>query len=401
MNLDRETFVRAQAALIAGRKFSPAGELAGRVFHELTRAEEVQSGRTDKWGNWEWSFCRAQREGKLYRPWLDEEVQAAAGKGTDIVRWPQGKKWALCLTHDVDIVSKWERGFKAWRHVRNQLAGPLIPRKLALRTVRAVVRTLQTPLRRGNDPVWGYERWLEAEGEWGFKSSFLFSPSTIAHRHSDDTYMRFGDRVKFDGKMTNVRGMIAGMAARGWDIGVHGSIHSAKDAAMLEQQRKEIEKAAGVPVVSTRQHTLRYHAGTTPQIHAAAGIGVDSTVGFNRLIGFRAGTSFPWWCWDHSRGCSSSVLEVPLVIMDAGLFGIGALEYDEELAVSHSLEIMDRIQSTGGCLTLNWHPNYLNDPVLWNTYKTLLKEAARRDPWCGTLREIHAHRLELEKILTS
>ena len=401
MNLDRETFVRAQAALIAGRKFTLTEDLSGRVFHELTRAEELQSGRTDQWGNWEWSYCKAQREGKIYRPWLDEEVQAAAGKGSEIPRWPQGKKWALCLTHDVDIVSKWDRGFKAWRYVRNQLAGPRDSAKLAIRTVRAAARTLQTPLRRGDDPAWGYERWLEAEGEWGFKSSFLFSPSTITRRHSDDTYMRLNDPVKFDGKMTNVRDMIAGMAARGWDVGVHGSIHSVSDAAMLEQQRKEIEQAAGTPVLSTRQHFLRYHSGTTPQVHAAAGIAVDSTVGFNRLIGFRAGTSFPWWCWDHSKGCSSSVLEVPLVIMDTGLFSAGALEYNEEQAVVHSVEIMDRVQAAGGCLTLSWHPNYLSDPVLWNTYKALLKEAASRDPWCGTLREIHAHRLELEKTLAA
>jgi hypothetical protein len=271
---------------------------------------------------------------------------------------------------------------------------------LATRAVRAVVRTLQTPLRRGDDPFWCYERWLEAESAWGFKSSFLFSPSTITRRHADDTYIRLSDRVKFDGKYTSVRGMIAAMAARGWDVGVHGSCHTFANAAMLEQQRKEIEEAAGTPVVSTRQHFLRYHAGSTPQIHAAAGISVDSTVGFNRLIGFRAGTSFPWWCWDHSRDGPSQVLEVPLHIMDTGLFSASALEYNEEQAVTHSLEIMDRVQSVGGCLTLNWHPNYLHEPALWNTYNALLKEAARRDPWCGTLREIHSHRLELEKIRT-
>jgi hypothetical protein len=62
---------------------------------------------------------------------------------------------------------------------------------------------------------------------------------------------------------------------------------------------------------------------------------------------------------------------------------------------------MDRVQAAGGCLTLNWHPNFIIEPLYWNTYTALLKEAARRDPWCGTLRDIHAHRLELEKILIS
>ncbi|HWB07043.1 MAG TPA: polysaccharide deacetylase family protein [Verrucomicrobiales bacterium] len=401
MNYSRKQYVDSQATLIAGRKITLPDDVSNRVFHELTRAEEVQSGLVDQWGNWEWTFSRAQREGKIYRPWLDEELQSIALGIPEIPRWPQGKKWALCLTHDVDLVSQWDTGLKAWRRVRNELAKPRNVVRLANTSARAVVRTLQTPLRRGDDPLWCYERWMEAESAFGFRSSFLFSPSRTARRHPYDTYFRHDDRVKFDGNYISVRGMISAMATRGWDVGIHGSYHSCTDAALLEQQRKELEDAAGRHVVSTRQHFLHYHSNRTPQVHAAAGIAVDSTLGFNGLIGFRAGTGFPWWNWDHSRNCSSPVLQVPLHIMDTGLFNPTSLAYDEALATTHSLEIMDRVQAAGGCLTLNWHPNLIIVPAVWNTYKTLLKAAAERDPWCGTLRDIHAHRLELEKSLVS
>ena len=166
---------------------------------------------------------------------------------------------------------------------------------------------------------------------------------------------------------------------------------------MLEEQRREIEQAAGQPVVSTRQHYLRYSARETPAVHATAGLGVDSTVGWNGIIGFRAGTCFPWWCWDNAKQQSLPVLEVPMAIMDTALFTC-CLDYTEEQGVAHSIEIMDRVQAVGGCLTLNWHPNYIHEPRMWNSYRTLLAEAARRNPWCGTLRDVRDQRLEMENL---
>ena len=84
-----------------------------------------------------------------------------------------------------------------------------------------------------------------------------------------------------------------------------------------------------------------------------------------------------------------------MAIMDTALFTC-CLDYTEEQGVAHSIEIMDRVQAVGGCLTLNWHPNYIHEPRMWNSYRTLLAEAARRNPWCGTLRDVRDQRLELE-----
>jgi hypothetical protein len=399
MNYDRDEFIRRQAALVCGGGTSLPEALAARVFRELTRAEEIESGRTDRWGNWEWRFGHAQREGNLYRPWLDEAMQAAAGGGTDKSRWPGGKKWALCLTHDVDVVSQRETGLSPWRAVRTELGGPRDWNRLATRTLRAAARTLRSPWRRGGDPVWCFERWLETEAAHGFKSSWLFFPSRITRRHRDDCYYKFGDVLEFEGRRMTVRDLMRHLATNGYDVGLHGSCRTFDDSAMLLQQRQEIEEACGQPVVSTRQHYLRYSAAISPRVHAAAGVAVDSTQGFNFSVGFRAGTCFPYWCWDHSANRSLSVLEVPLVIMDTCLFGPAGLEYDEAMAVAHTVEIMDRVRAAGGVLTLNWHPNNITIPGFFSSYCAVLAEAARRDPWCGTLRDIHAHRLEFENSL--
>ena len=393
LSMNREEYSLRQARLIAGCKdFIPSPELMERLFHEISREEEIASDRRDALGNWEWSFSNAQRAGKQYRPWLDEEIQSVVGPPVQ-PRWPQGKKWALCLTHDVDLVSQWDRGLRVWRGVRNEMSGPWDRRRFALRTARAAWRTVRNVFRAGDDPLWCYEQWLEVEAQYGFRSSFLVFPSTVRRRHRDDCYFRLHDPVKFDGNYMTVGAMLGRMAERGWDIGVHGSCRTWNDAAMLEEQRLEIEQAAGKPVVSTRQHYLRYSAAETPAVHQAAGLAVDSTCGWNRNIGFRAGTSFPWWCWSREKQCALPLLEVPMAIMDTALLN-GVLDYTEEQGVEHCLEIMDRVVAVGGCLTLNWHPNYIREPRFWNSYRTILAEAARRDPWCGTLCDIHRHRVQ-------
>ena len=163
--------------------------------------------------------------------------------------------------------------------------------------------------------------------------------------------------------------------------GLHGSFHSATAPGLLAEERAQIEEAIARPVISIRQHWLHYDARLTPSLQAAAGLKADSTQGFNRAIGFRAGSAFPYWSWDHVAGQPSAVLEIPLHIMDGGLFSVGALEYDEELAVAHSLQLMAAVERVGGVLTLNWHAHGISNPVWWRVYERLLSEAAARHAW--------------------
>jgi hypothetical protein len=255
-----------------------------------------------------------------------------------------------------------------------------------------VKATIRAPLLPRRDPLWCYERWIAVEKRHGFKSSLLFFPSVLTRRHEYDCSYRLTDPVRFDGSMMTVAEMIRRLSDDGFDCGLHGSYHSYDDARMLAAQKREIEEASGREVVSVRQHYLHYHAARTPRAQATAGLQVDSTQGFNRNIGFRAGTSFPYWCWNHAAAKSLPLLEVPMVVMDGALFSPEAMEYDRDLAASHVIGIMNAVAAVGGCLTLNWHLHLVNDPAVFGVYEELLAEAKSLGAWGGTLRDVLEHR---------
>ena len=61
----------------------------------------------------------------------------------------------------------------------------------------------------------------------------------------------------------------------------------------LAAERAALERATGLEIGTTRQHLLHWDVRRTPRLQEAAGLRVDSSLGFNRGVGFRAGTSLP------------------------------------------------------------------------------------------------------------
>jgi len=376
------------------------------IFQNVSRLSEVKVSIRDQWGNWEWSFSDAQREGKLYHPWIDEPLSELRHR---LMRehpewpwmplWPDGRSFALCLTHDVDLVSQYHTITELLRMLYRtaRSSGNKIEK------VRRLIRSLQSltiyPSQIRTDPLWHYEDWLKLEDSYGFRSTFFFFPSYVAKPSVWDAQYHFDDRIRFSGRLMKVRDMMQIIRRAGWDIGLHGSYYSATEPGILGNELSQIEGVIGEKVISIRQHWLHYDTLRTPRLQAEAGLLCDSTQGFNRNIGFRAGTSFPYWCWDHESQSPLPVLEIPMHIMDGALFTTNALEYNLELAIHHCVQLLDRVAKVGGCLTLNWHPNYLNDDKWWSVYKTLLEEAARRNAWGCSVGQLYSWWTQRERCL--
>ncbi|HTR81874.1 MAG TPA: polysaccharide deacetylase family protein [Bacteroidota bacterium] len=275
------------------------------------------------------------------------------------------------------------------------------PFKKAVELIRLGGQFALQPVRLAgkDDPLWKFEKWLELESLFGFHSTFFFFPAPGPFVHEWDCSYRLSDMVKYGRKKMSVAKMMNEIDLAGWEIGLHGSYHSALNQDLLSIEKREVEDAIGKRIVSTRQHYLHYDVRQTPKNQEQAGFACDSSQGFNRSIGFRAATSFPYVCWNHKEGRPLSILEIPQHIMDGGLFTENALEYNTDLAIQHSIRLMDEVESVGGCLTLSWHPHNIVHEKWWDVYKTILEEAHHRDAWGSSAGEVYNYWTKRQKMI--
>ena len=375
-------------------------DLSEAIFRCLTRRQELGVPQTGVQDDWERQFPDSQAREALCVPRLDMAVRTWVRRNRPGLweercrsRWPDGKRFALCLTHGVDFVTRYCVSTRdCWEVVRRILRASNGRAELAVPAARLMAKYLLHPFLAPSfrrDEYWHYEDWLKLEDSHGFKSTLFFLAGNLPSPRKWDTCYDHHSRILFDGRRMTVREMIREIGSRGWDIGLHGSYDSALDVAALIDEKRQIEDSCGEQVLGIRQHYLHYDVSITPRVQNEAGLRVDSTQGFTRVTGFRAGTSFPYFCWDPKEGRRLDVLEVPQHAMDGALFMDSALGYDTQTAVSHMLKLTDAVAEMGGCLTLNWHANWLNNPAYWDTYAALLSEAKSRNAWGCSIRQLY------------
>ena len=328
--------------------------------------------------------------GLLYRPVIDDYYLKNGGEKPI---WPGKKPFAVCLTHDVDMVSIFSLK-QSSRALSTQLSmadSVLYKMKGLLGFGIDMMQAVRNSPNK--DPLHCYERWLEVEKEIGARSTFFFWPglSAVTKRHHTDCTYELSDSVVFDNQKCTVAEMIQEIARRGWTIGLHSSWYSFNDADELKKQKEAIEQVLGHDIVSIRQHYLHYDIRVTPRVHAKVGFKYDSTLGFNDNLGFRFGTCYPWNLYNLKAKKELPIIEIPLIVQDSAMLKPDkGLRLDESSAFQYLTQITEEVEKVGGVLTLLWHPNYIIKPDWWDLYLRVLKYLQGKNVWFGSVIEIGA-----------
>jgi peptidoglycan/xylan/chitin deacetylase (PgdA/CDA1 family) len=286
--------------------------------------------------------------------------------------WPEGKKFAVCLTHDVDEIKKTYQ----W------ISRPL--RFLTKRDFSGFKDQVYSFIQRikGSEPYYTYDEIIRIEHDLGVKSTyFILKESGNANLFSKKTWYLYGRNRTL--KSHEMRALIQRLTANGDEVAIHGSYFSYKDPMLLHEETRELEQIINEKVIGTRQHNLNLEVPTTWNLQHSAGLKYDTTLGFKDTIGFRWGTSFPFF--PNVGEGPPSLLEIPLIIMDI------CLESKTDKIVD-CLRIADEVGRYQGVLTLLWHPpifNPLEYPDARDIYIKINQYCLDNGAWTVRARDIY------------
>jgi peptidoglycan/xylan/chitin deacetylase (PgdA/CDA1 family) len=311
----------------------PEDELAAAFFH-LARVEEREGSR-DEHGR----FPSAASSLDPLDPPLERLRRSL---GLEPPRW-RGARFAVALTHDVDVPWRWTRRAVLGSAARLKAHALGRRRSEAVREARALAALPLHKLRR-SDPNWRFDAILDAERERGSSSTF-FLLAGYADPHdgpSPETY----DRVRLR--------LVETLGTGGGEVGLHGSYLAARDRERLGEELRVL-RDLGAAVRGQRYHYLRVdpHENLAPL--AELGLRYDSSLGFSDAIGFRAGIMQPFRPWDLSQDRPLDLVEVPLAAMDVTLGESRYLGLSADEAQRPLLDLLDVAAELGGGFAVLWH----------------------------------------------
>ncbi|MGE0755926.1 MAG: hypothetical protein AB7F89_02270 [Pirellulaceae bacterium] len=291
------------------------------------------------------------------------------------VTWPEGKRFAVCLTHDVDhlrpnLFVERARGVVAHH-------GETLTRRLRL--AASGFRHLARWPRNGKT-VYSLSSWLDEEMRYGFRSTLFFLPMLPIRPHFSDGLYRPSDLVGFRGKQRPVSDVIRELAREGWDVGIHGSIESATNLRVAAEERERLCEMAGVEITSGRQHYLTYRSPLTARIHEAIGVRADSSLGSNVTpVCYRCGLGLPYPMYDHGADRPMNLIQVPLIAQDNPL--LAAAGFDIDRATEMVVTALRAAAERGSMLTLLFHTNHSPESPCFQLYRRTLAAAAELGAW--------------------
>jgi len=282
--------------------------------------------------------------------------------------WPDGRRWAVALTHDLDIVALWPV-FAALRLVELGRKGYW---RLATQATSHAVRSIgRAPVERGIRDLLAAERARSVRSTWFILCG---TPTFETMRAGDLTYRP---------EAAVTRRILSAVRNAQHAIGLHGSRETVLSAERFAEQRDRLQHIAGQAVSGVRQHFLRFDPARTPPAMTRAGFRYDSTVGFPDRNGFRMGVA------DVVR-FADTVDEAPFAWMDRALSKYRDVE-DPEAWIEDALVLAQRCRDVEGLWVGVWHPNLtdaLGFPGAPAAYARLLDGLLADRPFVGTLDDI-------------
>jgi peptidoglycan/xylan/chitin deacetylase (PgdA/CDA1 family) len=279
--------------------------------------------------------------------------------------YPGNKKFALCITHDVDDI---------YPPLSHRILSSLNCLK------QADLKTLYEQwswIYKGKEfsPYLNFKEIIELEKNYDAKSTFYFLASNK-------------DPRRFRYNIEDLEGDLKFIIDSGWDVGLHGDYYSYNDFNSIKEQKNKLEELINKEVIGYRNHYLRFKVPETWELLKKAGFKYDTTYGYNNMPGFKNGLCHPFRPFNLYNNEEIAIIEIPLNIMACALYKYAK---SSEKAWEVTKALIDNVEKYSGVLTINWHNDDLFNPFRkdWTIlYKTILEYCRQKNAWITSCEDI-------------
>jgi hypothetical protein len=157
-----------------------------------------------------------------------------------------------------------------------------------------------------------------------------------------------------------------------YPVGLHPSWRSGDEHALLKKEIDTLQSITGNPVLSSRQHYVRFTLGETFRRLIANGIQFDFSMGYGSINGFRASVATPFYWYDLEKETQTYLLLFPFCYMEANSF------YEQKYTARQALDEMrhyyNAVKSVNGTFVMIWHNQFLGTDPLFNGWKEIYEQ---------------------------
>ncbi len=269
--------------------------------------------------------------------------------------YPQGRDFAVCLTHDIDFVSYPFKTmlFNCCNHAKAGEWDELF---------RAPLQMLD----KRKSPLRNFDHIMDIEEKYDALSSFYF---LVLDKGEIDHTFDIEELGPDAGRILD----------RGWDIGLHGGYETAVDLDRMISKKLRLEELIGKEVIGYRNHYLRFKTPLTWELLSRAGFKYDTTFGYSDCPGFRNGMCHPFRPYDVNRSRQMDILEIPLHIMDRTLFEY-YMRLDMQTAWKLIQRTIDTVARYRGVFSILWHNSSMVGDEL-KLYEKILAYCQEKNAW--------------------
>ncbi len=319
-------------------------------FYLLSRYEEYLPHIKDRFQRFPAKESLAYKNGFLKTPiieyWLIDLVAVIQTKFPDFK--PKPREFKFVNTIDVDNAYCYlEKGI-----VRN-VASSI--RSIINLDFEGLVERVKVLIGKEKDPYDTFDYLLRVQNKYEFKSIYFFLLADYGHNDKNIavTSKKFQLLVKSMADYVKV--------------GIHPSWASNTNSEKLPLEIQRLETITKREVFRSRQHFLKLDLPTTYRRLIDLGITEDYTMGYASQVGFRAGTSLPFYFYDLDMEVQTQLVLHPFALMDGTLNEYMELPVDDAQYLIK--ELMDRVKQVNGTFISLWHNETVSDNRHWNDWK--------------------------------